>query len=172
MHGRVLELGCGTGHMQCALAQHEGVVAIGVDASHPMLRLTQQRADRMRQRVRLIRARAQDLPIPSWSCDVVLATFPSDYILDPQTLHEIRRVLTPEGQLILVDMASFVTRGWYELLVDIAYLAVFGRQDGLNPMKQSVYEQMLHFSGFQTEISEIPVADSRVQVIRATHHAA
>ena len=47
------------------------------------------------------------LPFPSGAFQSVAATFPTEYIFDPQTLNEIRRVLSPGGQLIIIPTAWF-----------------------------------------------------------------
>jgi SAM-dependent methyltransferase len=97
--GRVLELGFGTGHLQLALATRAGVV--GVDASPQM-------------------ARAQALPFPEARFDTVVATFPSEYILDPATHQEIHRVLAPGGRLVIVPSAE-LDPGIYARAIDVVY---------------------------------------------------
>src|SRR5690606_17223631 len=55
---------------------------------------------------RLVRAQAQHLPFAAASFDEIVATFPSEYILHPDTLHAIQRVLQPQGQLLVLPTAS------------------------------------------------------------------
>jgi ubiquinone/menaquinone biosynthesis C-methylase UbiE len=127
VRGRVLELGCGTGHMQCLLAQQHPAPALGLDVSPQMLARTRRRMQRAGAVPRLLRGAAQALPLASGSVQSVLATFPTSYILHPATLIEIRRVLDSDGRLVVVDAASFARQGIYERLVDLAYRLVFLR---------------------------------------------
>ncbi len=48
---------------------------------------------------------AQAQPFPTACFDAVVATFPSEYILDPVTLSEIRRTLRPGGTVVIVAAA-------------------------------------------------------------------
>lgn len=122
LRGRVLELGCGTGHVQCALARDASApFVVGLDASWQMLRHTRRKADRAGVHVRLLRGSAQALPCADASFDTLLATFPSEYIVAPETLAEARRVLRPGGRLIILLGAHLSRAGVYERLIDLAY---------------------------------------------------
>ena len=61
LRGRVLELGCGTGHLQAALADEQGRAHVGLDLSPAMLRLTRRRLRRRGALTPLVRARGQAL---------------------------------------------------------------------------------------------------------------
>jgi ubiquinone/menaquinone biosynthesis C-methylase UbiE len=98
---RVLEVGMGTGNLQLDLAR-AGYRAWGVDLSPQMLRHAAAKARRLSTVFSACRARSQALPFPSASFDSVVSTFPTDYIADPATLREIRRVLRPGGRLVIV----------------------------------------------------------------------
>ncbi len=94
----VLELGCGTGQLQRALATR-GITAYGIDRSAAMLR-------RAPKGLALVRADATRLPCATSSLATVVAVFPTPYIADPQTIAEIDRVLTPDGQLVVLLSAG------------------------------------------------------------------
>ncbi len=121
LRGRTLEIGCGTGYVQEALASQSPGTVLGVDASPQMLAITRRRLRRSGLPLRLARGIAQALPVANSSVDTVLATFPAEYILEPATAHEIRRALASGGRLVIVDGAQFTRPGWYERLVDLAY---------------------------------------------------
>ena len=105
LHGpRVLELGHGPGHLQKAMID-KGIWASGVDASPHMGRLAARRMKRLGLQFNLVCARAQNLPFASASFSQIVATFPTEFILDGQTLDEVWRLLTPGGELVVMPVA-------------------------------------------------------------------
>jgi ubiquinone/menaquinone biosynthesis C-methylase UbiE len=175
LQGRVLEVGCGTGVMQRALAACAPGTAVGLDASPFMLRLTRRRLARLLLSARLLRAVTQRMPFAAHSFDTVLATFPAEYILHPATLAEIRRVLTDTGRLVIVDAACFTSDGWYERLIDLAFRLTL--QDRKTPTlpespqhapRQHIYADVLARAGFAVQVHPVPIDQSQVQVFVAT----
>jgi ubiquinone/menaquinone biosynthesis C-methylase UbiE len=120
LHGDILELGCGTGNLQQAVGempiQRLGSI-FAIDASPQMLRLTRQKAPH----AQLANADASALPFIATAFDTVIATFPSEYIMAATTLKEIRRVLRPNGQLLIILGAQLAGPHWYRQLVALAY---------------------------------------------------
>jgi ubiquinone/menaquinone biosynthesis C-methylase UbiE len=103
---RVLELGHGPGHLLAALAQR-GFAPVGVDPSPTMARQAKHRLHKSDLAVPLARARAQALPFRSDGFDSVVATFPTNFIVHPQTLNEVKRVLTPHGRFVVALATRF-----------------------------------------------------------------
>lgn len=103
-HGRVLELAHGPGHLLAAMAARD-LTPVGLDLSRHMGRLARRRLRRGGLVVPLVRARAQALPFRDGCFDSAVATFPSEFILDPATLRETARVLWPDGRLVVVAWA-------------------------------------------------------------------
>ncbi len=101
---RVLELGFGPGHLQTHL-RRQGWQAAGLDESLQMIQQASGRLARSGFAPQLARGLAQALPYASESFDCVVATFPTLYIVDPQTLLEIQRVLRPGGRLVVLMVA-------------------------------------------------------------------
>lgn len=122
LRGDILELGCGTGYLQAHLqgraARH---TVLGIDRSRQMLRLTRKRCMNHGLHPQLMAAQAEHMPISAQRFDTIVATFPSEYILRDATLAEIRRLLRPDGQLLVVLSASLPGPGWYRALVELAY---------------------------------------------------
>ncbi|NTU83631.1 MAG: methyltransferase domain-containing protein [Chloroflexales bacterium] len=118
LRGRTLELGFGTGHLQMALAARPAVA--GLDASPQMAALAARRLRRAGHAPRLARGLAQALPFSAAAFDTVVATFPAEYIFDPRSHAEIRRVLAPGGRLVIVPFAQLAP-GRYAGLVALAY---------------------------------------------------
>ena len=101
--GLILELGHGTGGLMADMTARN-LPVIGLDLSPYMARQAQRRLQRQGANPRLVRGQAQDLPFPDASFANVVATFPTEFILEPQTLTSIARVLQPGGCLVMVVM--------------------------------------------------------------------
>jgi SAM-dependent methyltransferase len=94
---RVLELAHGPGHLLVAMAGR-GLDPVGLDVSSAMGRLARRRLCSSQVSVPLVRARAQALPFRDRCFDSAVATFPTEFILDPGTLAETARVLRGGGR--------------------------------------------------------------------------
>jgi len=106
----VLEVGCGTGTLLADMVE-QGYRCAAIDQSPAMLAATR---DELRHRrlpldeTPVVQASAQRLPFADAAFDSVVSTFPTDYIYDPATLREIRRVLRPHGRLVIVLGATLL----------------------------------------------------------------
>jgi ubiquinone/menaquinone biosynthesis C-methylase UbiE len=107
---RVLELGHGPGHLVMAMAEH-GWAPVGLDLSPYMGCQAQRRIRRADLTTPLLRARAQELPFRTASLDTVVATFPTEFIVDPRTLREVARTLKPGGRLVVAAWVRFEGAG-------------------------------------------------------------
>ena len=160
--GGVLEVGCGTGYLQLALAGTP-IPHIGYDASREMLRQAARRLRRAGYEPWLLRGRAQALPFPAASFTDVVATFPAPYILRPATLVEIRRVLQDGGQLLIVDGGQLEDGGLYKAAVDVAVRAT------LQGEAEDRYGRALLAAGFSVERRRVVVGQSSVEIIIGRH---
>ncbi|NJL57683.1 class I SAM-dependent methyltransferase [bacterium] len=97
----ILELAHGTGNLQLDLKE-AGYITFGCDLSPQMGRIAQAKLHRTGQRASFTRNRAQALPFETGVFAAVISTFPTSFIIDPATLHEIRRVLRDDGRLVIV----------------------------------------------------------------------
>ena len=105
LHGkRVLELGFGPGHLLVEM-NRSGFQAVGLDESPQMIGQAKRNLARSNLPVTLFRGYAQHLPFESGAFDSVVSTFPSEYIADPRTLAEVRRVLKEDGRFVIVPVA-------------------------------------------------------------------
>jgi len=110
----ILELGFGTGYLQRAL-QGEAVRVFGIDESYQMCLWVTRHRNEVRGNgyahyISVARGVSQSLPFPNRAFNSVVATFPSNYIFDAHTLHEISRVLIPEGKFAIVLSATITGR--------------------------------------------------------------
>lgn len=94
---RVLELGFGTGELLIELARR-GYEVVGLEPSSAMQHQTSAKLSRRDFNIPRVRAFAQWTPFANESFDTLIATFPANYILEPATWREARRVLrSPEA---------------------------------------------------------------------------
>jgi ubiquinone/menaquinone biosynthesis C-methylase UbiE len=170
LSGQVLELGCGTGNLQHLLAGRAGT--IGLDASAQMLSRASQKLACSGRTIRLVRALAQALPFPPASFDSLVATFPSEYIVDRATLAEALRVLRPGGRLVIVLAAAFARDRLYERLVSLAYQLTLQRSPcaGARPAPESMVGTRLAQSGFSVVERWEPVGEDWVHLVIGTRN--
>lgn len=107
---KILELGHGTGHLITRLMQ-SGKQAVGIDISPYMGNIAAARLKKGQLPVQLANSQAQHLPFATESFDQVVTTFPTDYILEEETLGEIFRVLKPGGTAVILPVAWITGKG-------------------------------------------------------------
>ncbi len=133
----VLELGVGTGNLQLALAA-SGFQAFGVDESRQMLRIAKKRISGDSFNPLVMRARAEALPLPADSVDTIVATFPSEYIFQPETLHACRRVLSTDGRLVILLGVQVGGNGLINRLLRFLYLVTGQGTPDLTVLEKSL----------------------------------
>lgn len=102
-HGSVLEIGIGSGH-NLGFYPRQLTSLVGVDPSMALLRRAHRRAAWMAFPVHLRQGRAERLPLPDGSVDVVVSTWTLGAVADPRAvLQEVRRVLKPGGRFSFVE---------------------------------------------------------------------
>ena len=109
--GKALEIGFGTGALLVEMKQR-GYDVCGLEPSHQMLRVTKRRFRREGISVKIVRAKADDIPFPNAYFSTILATFPSNYIFREGTLREIKRVLAVDGHVVLVGFGVVFKSGF------------------------------------------------------------
>ncbi len=140
---RILELGHGPGHLQRFLLD-QGLAPVALDESTQMGRIARRR---LGGKHKLARGLAQTLPFASASFDTVVATFPTEYIFDPKTLAEIKRVLVSGGKLIVLP-ATFPSNGFLKWLYKVTGESPQTLDAALMQRFAKPFEQ----AGFQTEV--------------------
>jgi ubiquinone/menaquinone biosynthesis C-methylase UbiE len=115
---RLLDVGCGTGSLEVALARLEpGVELVGLDPDSRALERAQGKARRAGVAASFDRGFADALPYPDGSFDRVVSSFMFHHLPGPEKaamLREARRVLRPGGELHLLDFEARPpgTGGW------------------------------------------------------------
>lgn len=105
---RVLEVGCGPGHLSVLLASRHGLAVTGLDLDPRMIERARTNAarapDGVRQAVFVV-GDAATLPFADASFDLVVSTFSMHHWSDPKAgLNEMARVLRPEGKALIWDL--------------------------------------------------------------------
>jgi ubiquinone/menaquinone biosynthesis C-methylase UbiE len=73
--------------------------------------LAQRRLLRQGKAPLLVNALAQQLPFIKGSFHQVVATFPTEFLIDQQTLQEVHRVLIPEGTFLSLPATLITGKG-------------------------------------------------------------
>ena len=96
----ILDLGCGTGRFSEALSARFNAEVIGLDPSQKMLQLAREK--QRDERVRYQLGRAEAIPLPSESVDVVFMSMSIHHFTDPiAAARECCRVLRPNGRIVI-----------------------------------------------------------------------
>ncbi len=158
---RVLEVPCGTGNLELDLAA-AGHRPVAVDLSPAMVEITSGKLRQAGLDLRLLRARVQALPFASRSFDTVIMTFPPEFIFEPCTFAEFRRVLCERGRLVWVDAGRLLPRDGWGRLLNGALDAVDGGRN-FEPMARKVLER----AGFEPQVEWVQDECSIVAVVTA-----
>jgi ubiquinone/menaquinone biosynthesis C-methylase UbiE len=175
--GPILELGYGTGGLMADMLASR-LTAVGLDLSPYMAhlarrRLLRQSREEARQSRRagrqgdsppLVRGQAQYLPFPDASFANIVATFPTEFILNPQTLASIARVLQPEGCLVIVVMGYLQGPGPLRRLVEWLY-RITGQREIPEPEPLA---RLMEF-GFIPRWERVTLEGATARLLVATH---
>jgi SAM-dependent methyltransferase len=106
---RVLEIGCGPGHLSIRLARHHGLEVTGLDLDPAMITRARANADRLGngdgRRPEFLVGDVAALAFPDQSFDLVVSTLSMHHWADPTAgLAEIGRVLRPGAQALIWDL--------------------------------------------------------------------
>jgi ubiquinone/menaquinone biosynthesis C-methylase UbiE len=157
----LLELAHGTGNLQLDL-RALGLQAVGYDLSPYMGQIARRKMQQAGLPVRLARGRAQQLPFADGSFVAVISTFPTNFILENETLSEVYRVLQPGGQFLIVPNGVLNSGGAAEAGIEWLYRVTGQREAGAFDVN-SFFEQ----HGFSAEILQESCPRSVATVIVA-----
>jgi len=148
-HGRVLEVGFGSGLNLAYYSRSQVQWIWAVEPSAPMLTLAEPRIVASGLDVRCLAAVAEHLPLAAASADSAVLTFCLCTVADPAAaLGEIRRVLRPEGELLFSEHGAAPDSGvrrWQDRLN-----GVWGRLAGGCNLNRSIVP-LIEGSGFRLE---------------------
>ncbi len=104
---RVLELGCGPGHLAMRLVRDFGLEVVGLDLDPAMIERARAGAGRLAGETRpgFVVGDAAALPFPDAAFDLVVSTLSLHHWTDPAGAStEIARVLQPGGRVLIWDI--------------------------------------------------------------------
>jgi ubiquinone/menaquinone biosynthesis C-methylase UbiE len=156
----VLDVGCGTGSLAIAAKRQVGArgPVFGIDASPAMIARATSKAAKTGIDVSFKTAVAEALPFADAQFDVVLSTLMLHHLprkVRHQCLHEIRRVLKPQGRVLVVDFAHAQRKS--------GFLAHFHRHGHVDPGEVTT---LLDEAGLRA-VESGPVGISSLQFVLA-----
>lgn len=165
----VLELAHGPGHILLAL-QSAGYQVTGLDLSPFMGRHAQRRTGHVRDRIALVRGRAQALPFAKQKFDSALSTFPTEFLTEQATIDSIHRVLKPAGRLVVVPQAQFTGDSAPTRFLEWLY-AVTGQRPHVQAGESDKFwnetRERFELAGFVLEVKAVTVKASQVTIVIA-----
>lgn len=102
----VLEIGFGTGLLFDEITKL-GNEIFGIDESQKMIDLTKKRLNGIHDEPKIVRGNAKNLPYPAEFFDLIITTFPGEFMFDELFLMEIERTLKRGGKFISLLGVSF-----------------------------------------------------------------
>lgn len=178
---RILEIGHGPGHLQRVLLSRN-LFAVGIDESTQMGRLAKRNLTRRSSSLRfsqqakfpshsqpaytqinLTRGIGQQLPFRNESFDTVVATFPTEYITDRDTLAEVKRCLSDGGRFIVLPAAWPKNR-----LLDWLFKVTNQAPSEALEMVKSKLREPFASAGFETEVRTLDVQSGILLLVFAT----
>ena len=157
-----LEIGFGPGHLQMHLNQM-GIRCFGIDVSPQMVRIAQRRLNQAGYVPRIVQGCAEEMPFRDACVSNILLTFPSEFIFAPATHSELRRVLKPEGELLIIAMAKVTGRN----ILDRVAAALF-RVTGQTKVFPENWERFFREVGLEPKLELLDCKRSIVYRIRCT----
>ncbi len=171
---RILEIGHGPGHLQGILLSRN-LFTVGIDESAQMGRLAKRNLRRSVSsahapqhpfayaQANLTRGVAQRLPFRNSAFDTVVATFPTEYITDPDTLAEVKRCLSDQGRLIALP-AAIPKNPFLDWLFRVTHQSPSEAVD----IVEIRFREPFVRAGFQTEIKLLDGKSGTLLIVIAT----
>lgn len=108
---KVLDIGCGTGTLLFRLRQRygSGVLLCGIDPSEDMISIAQKRNKKLQSQINFQLGVGEAIPFKNNSFDVVLSSLAMHHLpleTKAQVAREARRVLKPDGRLLITDFGK------------------------------------------------------------------
>jgi len=155
----VLELGHGPGHLQEHMVKL-GYAPFGLDLSRQMGKLAQRRLTRLSAASHLVRGNGRALPFSNGSFDNIVATFPTEYIMETVTLREAYRVLRPDGRMIILASVNFTGNNVLDKALTLLYRITGQGQPDHALFARAI--QHIQSVGFSTHMEWVEMRNSKI----------
>lgn len=163
----VLEIAHGPGHMLLAL-RRAGFDVMGLDLSAYMGKQAQHRLQQANLPVPLLRGAAQVLPFANGTFDTVLTTFPTDFVIEPETLTAVYHTLKPNGRFVIVPSGSLTGKNPVHRCIEWLYAITGQRQThAAQDAGWEAFSQRFIAAGFAPTIHQINLDNSIATIIVA-----
>jgi ubiquinone/menaquinone biosynthesis C-methylase UbiE len=160
---RILEIGHGPGHLQRVLLSRK-LLTVAIDESAPMARLAQRNTQ---GQARLARALGQELPFADQAFDSIIATFPTEYIFESETLSEVKRCLSDGGRFIVLPVAMQIGRGVLDRAMAVLFRVTHQSPvDPIEIVKEKLQKPFIK-AGFEVDFKELQIKSSLLLIIIA-----
>jgi ubiquinone/menaquinone biosynthesis C-methylase UbiE len=169
---RILEVAHGTGNLQIDLAA-AGYRPVAFDLSPFMGRIARRKLGRRGLRPPFVRGKVQRLPFVAGHFTTIISTFPTEFIVDPETVREFQRVLAAGGRVVFVPAATILPAHIVDRLArwlfEVTGQSVAPRADGGGWPPKLI--QSYQSAGFAVRVESIALPRSVVWAVIAEKSA-
>lgn len=161
--GLILELAHGTGNLQIDL-QQAGYRTVAFDLSPFMGHIAKNRLKKQNLQQDFVQGSVFELPFADESFASIVCTFPTDFIVQSETLSEVNRVLQSDGKITIVLNGVLTGGGIVKSFLEWLYRITGQRDDSRQ------YDIKQHFQGYDMSVEtvEIPCKGSIAQLVILT----
>jgi ubiquinone/menaquinone biosynthesis C-methylase UbiE len=117
---KVLEIGFGTGVLFKEVT-NLGNQAFGIDESRQMIQITRRRLKAFDRNLKITQGNCLALPYKNEAFDLVLSTFPTEFVFNLEFQAQIRRVLNKNGKLVALLGVTFNRKSFVDSFYRFLY---------------------------------------------------
>jgi len=140
-HKRILDVGCGNGRILIEMAKRSNISKFWCVDAHVGYAVTNVERQGFSDRIKCLEAEAESIPLESHFFDFIYSLRSLHEFYKPiKALKEIRRLLTPDGEIIIVDWKKGANTGVPERYYERDELRTFLAQAGYDLQNVRILE--------------------------------